>query len=619
MVQSRDVGSKSSQDLGSDPDAKVAGRDLPRHVRTALATTWHAAPAGLVVSLVLTAVRGIGLGVELLIARGALNALFVALRTDGSVSLVAPWAVALGVGASLLLFASALQREHDELLGERTARHIEGRILDVAGTVDLVCFEDPAFHNHLQRAQMSRDMPLRLVRGLSGLISGLVGVVGVIAAIVTIAPMLTVLIVLVPIPAWLAASRRANRFYRLFWRLTGADRERFYLAGLLSDRFSAAEVRAFDLAGFLRHRYDELYAGRIDHLRDAMRRQLLYSFVTNLVVGAMVGAAMFLVGWLSLSGRVQATDAGVIVAGLGMVGARLAEAGHAAGELSEAGLYVDDCRDLLDSMGTAGARRDGCSPSAGFSVIEVDQVSFTYPGGARPAVDQVSLTIRRGEFVAFVGENGSGKTTLARLLGNLYLPTTGTIAWDGVPASGTDDGSIRGRVAIMTQDFVQFHLPVRDNVGIGRTEAIDDVDRLRRAVVQAGAQSVVAGLSLGYDTMLGPEFLGGTDLSRGQWQQLVLARVLFRDAQLVVLDEPSAALDARAEADLFERIQRLRGDKTIVLISHRLASVRRADRIYVLEEGRVVEVGNHAELSARRGRYAELFERQSSLYAPAGT
>jgi ATP-binding cassette subfamily B protein len=217
--------------------------------------------------------------------------------------------------------------------------------------------------------------------------------------------------------------------------------------------------------------------------------------------------------------------------------------------------------------------------------------------------------------VALVGENGSGKTTLAKLLARLYTPDSGAIRWDGVDVSAVDPDELRRGVAVIFQDFLHYHLPARDNVGLGRVEAIGDLDAIIRAAGQADADGFVSALRAGYETMLGPEFIGGTDLSVGQWQRLALARAFFRDAPFIVLDEPTASLDARAEHDLFNRVRTLLAGRTVLLISHRFSSVRSADRIYVLDAGRIVESGVHDDLLRGDGLYAELFQLQAAAYS----
>jgi len=453
-----------------------------------------------------------------------------------------------------------------------------------------------------------------VVHGLSGLLRSAIGVIGVLAALVAIEPALVPLVVLVFFPAWAGAARRGEAFFRFYFGMTPRDRERGYLMGILTGRDPAKEVRAFDLAGYLRRRWERLFDERLSELRDVSRRQLWFSLAANVGSGAILAATLLLVAWLAVRGTVSLAGAGVAVAAVAIAGERLTMAGYSAGALAEASLYVQDYAAFLAMLPEIERREPTAPGASSFRRIDVDNVSFTYPTGDQPALHDISLTIEAGEIVALVGENGSGKTTLAKLLAGLYRPDKGVISWDGVDIGTVDRGDLSRAIAPIFQDFVRFHLPARDNIGLGRVDHVDDLDGIRNAARYADADVFIAELPAGYDTMLGPEFVGGTDLSVGQWQRIALARAFFRGAPFVVLDEPTASLDARAEHDLFERIRGLLAGRTVLLISHRFSSVRSADRIYVLDGGRVVESGTHDELMAESGLYAELFSLQAAAY-----
>ena len=601
-------------DLQPDPEARVEVRRLPRLTAQGLRLLWAAGRRDLLASTALQAAGGASLAAQLLVGQRALRALLGAAGTGAAIGAVAPWAFAVAAISVASLLASAMQRERQQLLGELVTRHVQGRVLDVARAVDLVAFDAPSFHNRLQRVQSSSHQPMNLAYGVSGLAGAGVGVLGVVTALIVIEPLLIPLVAVVFVPAWLVASRRGEAFYRFFWRMTPRDRERQYLAGLLTDRETAKEIRGFGLAPYLRRRHERLYDERIAELRRVARRHLRYALAANLGVGAALAGTLLLVSWLTLSGRVSLSQAGIAVAGVAVVGARLTQAGYAAGSLSEAGLYLDDYLAFMELLPRAEAARPAGPAPTGFGRIEVDRVTFTYPSGEQPALREASLHVDAGEVVALVGENGSGKTTLAKLLAGLYAPDRGQVRWDGTDLATVDPDQLRASVAVIFQDFIRYHLTARDNIGLGRPEAIDDLDAIRAAARQAGADGFLAGLAAGYETMLGPEFLGGTDLSIGQWQRVALARAFFRDAPFIILDEPTAALDPKAEHELFQRIRSLLAGRTVLLISHRFSSVRSADRIYVLADGRVAEHGSHEQLMARRGAYAELFTLQADAY-----
>jgi ATP-binding cassette, subfamily B, bacterial len=337
-----DTGPVTIYDIQAAEESKVRVRALPRLTRQALRIAWAAGRREFLLSTLLQIIGGGGIALLLLVGQQGLQALLDALQGGQSLAAVAPWALAIACIAGIQSFVTAVQRERQEILGEVIQRHIEEHVLEVASAVDLLGFETPAFHNRVQRMQLSGPQSLNLIFGLSGLISGAVGVVAVLVTLTTIEPVLVIMVSIVFIPAWLSASRRGEAFWRFFWRMTPRDRERQYLAGLLSARDAAKEIRAFNLGQFLRSRHRHLYDERIRELRRVAAKQLRHALIANVVIAAVLAATLLVVGWLALSGSVSLSAAGIAVAGVAIVGQRLTMAGYAAGTLTESARYVDD-------------------------------------------------------------------------------------------------------------------------------------------------------------------------------------------------------------------------------------------------------------------------------------
>jgi ATP-binding cassette subfamily B protein len=343
-------------------------------------------------------------------------------------------------------------------------------------------------------------------------------------------------------------------------------------------------------------------------VRQNDRRSALSSAASAVLVAGTLAvlAALFLADRLD----VAATATGAIA--IQQLGVRLVAASRALAGLYENALFLADLESFLKRKPEPPARPPKALPP--FAVLAARSVTFRYPGQERPALEDVSFEIRSGEVVALVGENGSGKTTLAKLLAGLYSPTDGSILWDGGPTEELGLDRVRASAAVIFQDFARFPFSVADNIGLGDYERIHDRPAIMAAGHAAGADEVAAGLPNGWDTILGREFEDGVDLSGGQWQRIAVARAYFRDAPFLILDEPTAALDPRAEHDLFARLRLLAAGRTVLLISHRFSTVRSADRILVLDHGHVIESGSHRQLMDREGTYAGLFELQAAAY-----
>jgi ATP-binding cassette subfamily B protein len=602
-------------DIYESPKVDRSLRHLPRLCREAVQLVWAAGRRELLIVLAAKAVNGIGLAVVLLLGKQVLDGVIAAGRGGAGAGQVLPTLLLLTVVMAGLSCLSAVGREHREILTELASRYAQSQIIDVACAVELEAYETPSFHNRLVRAVGGGQFrPWQVVEGLTGLAGALVGIAGITLALLALQPWLVPLVLAAGVPLLIAVARGGELMFRFQHRTTEAERRRNYLYMLLSGKDAAKELRAFGLEAFLRGRFDRLYDEHLAELRKVARRRLRVSLLGNLATSVVLGGIVAVLLVLALDGRIGLTDAGMAAGAVFVLGERLMNAVFSAGMLYESSLFIEDFTSFVAMAPEVEARRRRDLAPSGFRRLRVEDVSFTYPSAATPALTEVSMEIGAGEIVALVGENGSGKTTLAKLLCRLYLPHGGRVLWDGVDTATVDPDELRRSVAVIFQDFLHYSLPASENVGMGRHQRIDDAEAIRGAAAHAGADEFLARLPAGYETVLGPEFEGGNELSVGQWQRVALARAFFRDAPFIILDEPTAALDARAEHELFESIRTLCRGRSVLLISHRFSSVRSADRIYVLDEGRVAESGSHGELMALGGRYAELFTLQASAY-----
>lgn len=593
----------------------AVARRLPAIVREAVALGWGVSRRDTVAAIGLNVAAGVMTTFGLLATSSVLRELFASGPTPDRVRAAAP---ALAVAALAVTSRGAL----GIAAGWAQARlmpqinyQVELRLYEATTAVDLAAFDDAGFAEEMDRAQARGTAEAAsIVDDTVNLTTGVVGVVATAVAVAVIEPLLLPCLLLAAIPSAVTAIRIARREYLALLARITRRRRMWMLGSLMADRHTAAEIRTYQMRGFLLGEYRRtMTAETVAQLR-LVRSQTSTRIFGTAAAGLAVLGVYLVLGWLLLAGAVPLAAAATALLAIQAARTNLNTAIYATNQLYEDALYYRDFLAFLDRAHRR-IRPVGGRSVAGFHEITLDRVSLRYPDTARPAVDGVSLAIRRGEVVALVGENGSGKTTLAKLIAGLYQPTSGTIRWDGVETAGIDEASLASHVAVMSQDWWRFPFTAGQNITIGR---YDRGGRAGPSVVEAAtaatAHDMVTGLPYGYQTLLDRGFKDGHDLSGGQWQRLVAARGLYRAAPLLICDEPSAALDARAEHALFQQFRR-RPDRTVVLITHRLANVRHADRIYVLRDGRLVEEGDHDALMAAGGLYRELFELQASGYA----
>jgi ATP-binding cassette, subfamily B, bacterial len=588
-------------------------RRLPRLIHEAFSLVWRSAPRQLLVAGSLQAFAGLSLAAQLLVIRRILERVNAADGVPGPGELGFDLAV-FGALIVVIGIATVTHKEQQLMLGDRVHKYTTAQVMRISTTVDLIEYDKPAFYDRLQRARVNANIrPLQMANGLIGLIGSGVGVAAVGAAVLVVEPIIALLIIVGGLPT-LILNRLSSRLMHSFAvRQTHADRRRAYLYQVLSRKEEAQEVRAFDSSAHLQAEHDRLFDERIVDLGRTVRRRILYGTSSSIVVACITIASLVLLLHFVETGRTSATDAVVALGAVLIIAGRIRALTGSMGSLYEGALFLEDFTDFVGEYGLRAS-----SGAAGaidpFERIEIERVSFTYPSRPEPSLQEVSLSLRRGEVIALVGENGSGKTTLTKLLAGLYRPSAGVIRWDGRDLADVDLASVRRHVTVIFQDFARYFLSASENVAISRSEMMRDHLLIREAAARAGADQFLSQLPDGYETLLGPAFVGGSDLSTGQWQRIALARAYFREAPLLILDEPTAALDPRGEYEIFQQVRRLAKGRTVVLVSHRFSSVRAADRIIVLKSGRIVEEGDHQTLLGNDGLYAELFRLQAEGY-----
>jgi ATP-binding cassette subfamily B protein len=534
-------------------------------------------------------------------------------RLRGAVPALVVMAAVMLVGA-LLRAASTYATGRLEPKVERVATEL---YLERAAAVELSAIEDHAFHKLLDTAQYGASSARRMIMYGTRVVNAMISLVAAAGVLTVLHPLLLPLLVTMTLPSAWSALTNARRRYESFHIWVQHARAGHLLSGLLTEPAAAPEIRVHGVGPFLLHHYREMSetaeAEQARLARLAARTGLFAAAWTGLATVATYAT----LGVLLLTGTMALAVAGTAVIAIRTGSASLDTLVLEINSLHEEALFVGDLQRLYTEAAERAIPVGGETLPENPREIRFEKVTFSYPGdSARPALDDVSLTIPLGRIVALVGENGSGKTTLVKLLAGLYAPDRGRILWDGVDAAGADRHALAERIAMVAQDFKRWPFTARVNVAVGRSSAPLTEERLAAAVADAGAEEVVADLPRGLDTLLARNFSGGHELSGGQWQRLGIARAAYRRGRILIVDEPTAALDARAEVEVFERIRRLAdGGQTVVLITHRLASVRHADLVHVLDQGRLVESGAPDELLATGGLYAELYALQAEQFA----
>ncbi len=611
VVHGRRIG-RRSQELPPLRERVRALRLVPRF----LGMVWRTRPAYAVGIVVLRALQGFGPVVLLWIGK---------LIVDGVVANVGAAApdwrylfglVGLELGAALVL--EGLRRASgvlESLLGDLFGNEMSVRLMEHAATLDLERFEDPAFYDKLQRARRQTMGRVALLGTLLQIAQQLLTLATLLAALVAYNAWLLLILVGAILPAFLGETHFAGMTYSLFFRWTPERRELDYLRWAAASDTTAKEIKLFGLSDWFIRRYERLAMRYYEATRElAVKRAVTGGFLTALSTLAYYGAVVFIVVQ-AVAGAISIGTLTFLIGSFDRSRNVISDVLVRSASIYEESLYLKDFFEFLEmTPRVAVAERPLPVPDPIQEGFAFEEVGFRYPDSERWALRDVSFRLGPGERLALVGENGAGKTTVVKLLTRLYDPSEGRILLDGRDLREYDLDGLRRAVGVIFQDFVRYDLLARENIAVGRIEAGEDEARIEDAARKSLAAGVIGALERGLDHMLGRRFEGGADLSGGEWQKIALARAYMREAQVLILDEPTAALDARAEYQVFQRFSELTAGRMAVLISHRFSTVRMADRILVLGEGQVLEEGTHEALVEAGGTYAELFSLQAAGY-----
>ncbi|WP_443059639.1 ABC transporter ATP-binding protein [Streptomyces sp. NBC_00443] len=611
-----DMGWNRHRDAFLELNFRAMVTRLPSLLSSSFRLAWQADRRAARTVLVAEVGRGLGQAVGLLAVNSVLGRLIgggaLEDRLRGAVPALVTMAAVMVV-STLLRAASTYATGRLEPKVERVATEL---YLERAAAVELAAIEDHAFHKLLDTAQYGAGAARRMISYSTRVVNAAISLIAAAGVLTVLHPALLPLLATMTLPSAWSALTNARRRYESFHTWVQHSRAGHLISGLLTEPAAAPEIRVHGVGPFLLRHYRAM-----SETAEAEQARLAgLAARTGLIAAAWTGLATVAtyatLGGLLLAGAMALSVAGTAVIAIRTGSSSLDSLVLEVNALHEEALFVGDLQRLYVEAAERAIPLGGAPLPEDPREVRFENVGFSYPGeSARPALDDVTLTLPLGRIIALVGENGSGKTTLVKLLAGLYTPDSGRILWDEVDAAGADRHQLAERIAMVAQDFKRWPFTARVNVSVGRSSAPLTEERLAASVAEAGAGDVVADLPRGLDTLLARQFNGGHELSGGQWQRLGIARAAYRRGRILIVDEPTAALDARAELEVFEKIRALASTgQTVVLITHRLASVRHADLVHVLDQGKLVESGTPDELLATGGVFAELYSLQAGQF-----
>jgi ATP-binding cassette subfamily B protein len=587
-----------------------------RNIRGLLKLIWETDPFLAIASMLLRLCRAVlplgALWVPKLILDGV-----VAVIAHQDVSKTRLWKLvalefAIAISNDLIVRLNTLC---ESLLADRFTNLVSVRLITHAATLDLASFEDPVFCDKLQRARTQTSARLSLFTALLILGQDAITLISLSAGLIVFSPWLIALLIVAVIPSFIGETHLTALAYSVLYRSTPERRALEYFQTLGASPQPAKEIKLFGLGDHLAQEYQRVSQDIYAANKKVAAKRATLSGVLNTISTMGYYGAYAVIMLKTLAGMISLGTFSFLTGAFARSRGCIERLSSSASDISEQALYLNDLFQFFEERPAIRSAPNALpAPRPIRQGFEFRNVSFAYPGADRLVLSKVSFRLRPGERLALIGENGAGKTTIVKLLARLYDPTAGQILLDGIDLREYGLADLHRQMSVVFQDYVRFELPVRENIGFGDLQWLKDEARLKQAARKSGAAEFIDRLPDGYNQMLGRRFENGVGLSGGEWQKLALARAYFRDAQLLIFDEPTASLDARAEHEAFQRFTMLTQDRMAILISHRFSTVRMADQILVLANGEIQEQGAHHELLELEGRYAELFGLQAAGY-----
>ncbi len=587
-----------------------------RNVPTVLRFVWESGRTVVVLGLVSRIIASLLPPALFWVSKLIIDNIFGIVTTHQPISNRLWWLVAAEFAIAVFMgLVGRLIDYLDALLAGKYMNHISVRVMEHAASLDLLAYEDPVFYDRLERARVQATDRLYMIQAIGRLIQQVITTITLSISIMVFSPWLLLLLIVGVIPAFVGETHFAFLGYAKNFRQTPIRRQLDYLRVLGGSKEAAKELKLFGLRDFLTGRFKALADQVYNEDITLARRKFTSGSVLSMIGTAGYYTAYVYAVWRTVTGVFSFGTLTLLANAIREASSQLQQTFSTLSTIADQALFLTDLIAFFEMKPTIRSKPNALpAPRPIQRGFEFRNVSFRYPGSSRLVLNGLNFHLHPGERVALIGENGEGKTTIVKLLTRLYDPVEGQVLLDGVDLRDYDLDDLYSEIGVIFQDFMRYEMTARENIAVGRIDRMNDVELLQESARKSMAADVLRKLPSGLEQMLGRRFDGGVDLSGGEWQKVALARAYLRDAQVLILDEPTSALDARSEYEVFKRFAELTTEKMALFISHRFSTVRMADRIVVLENGRIAEEGDHDTLTSLGGRYAEMFELQAASY-----